>query len=63
MKWLQHYRKPKGDLSDYTFDIETGEFRIIRNCIYLPKINSFKEYGTDELFLRDEIVTYRRNYR
>lgn len=61
--WMQNYHKPKGDFSEYSFDIEIlvpdengrKQSRIIRGLKYDEKGDYFEEYGTKEKHKRFDI--------
>lgn len=65
--WVQKFNKPKGDFSEYYFDIEIlvpdkngiNQSRIIRSLRYDEKGDFFEEYGTKEKHKRFDISQWR----
>lgn len=61
--WMQNYNKPKGDFTEYSFDIEIlvpdkngiNQSRIIRYLRYDEKGDFFEEYGTKEQHRRFDV--------
>ncbi len=70
-KWMQNFNKPKGDFSEYSFDIEILvpdkkgiiQSRIIRGLRYNEKFDFFEEYGTKEQHKRYDISQWRSHIK